>query len=640
MADFKGLVYTNKGAELIAKTIGDKETITITKMVTTDLMYNESQIKVLEEINEQKQTIPQLSVKKVEGTNKVQVFAAFRNTKLDEGYYLRAYGIYAKTDNTNEILFAVASVDDKNKGDWINASSGLNIVDISITSVMVLSNVKLQELLITADGGVTIEQFEKHTLMRGGDNVHGATVEPSENSLITRTEEGYAKANYPDDETDIDENTIITKKKLKLVEQVLADEVNKGLNPNNILRWANNTSELSNYSEGQTIGILDNPYGNISSTSSIRVMYDYRDNKYIERYKRVRTEHSVYLIDYGKGKYWGIPQYNTNSSFNIAEYNKSFQLNNIVFTYTYKVGINYVNRNTASLNWIGWRNFKDTPHWDKMNKQWAVGFEKADSTQNIPFYWNDTNLLLDFKTIPKESLHNRLKIERNYNISIDPHTIYYQVGEKMSHFNNEVNTPYNFDLCPIFNSNAASTGSMGFSMPGKNIMLDTVYSEYQIHCEVGIIFLVDNESKIKYSHPVLLTDRTVNELSINRYETMSDWSDYTLSKPIQLQLVRKQPDDGKLYWCWNEKDKQNPNSNTIRLEEITDPDNNPTKELKVICDKIKAYYSYQPMPIEEPSISHYMYENKLVQAGPSGNCLYWTDLFLYEDRLKPVDYVK
>lgn len=635
MADFKGLVYTNKGAELIAKTIGDKETITITKMVTTDLMYNESQIKVLEEINEQKQTIPQLSVKKVEGTNKVQVFAAFRNTKLDEGYYLRAYGIYAKTDNTNEILFAVASVDDRNKGDWINASSGLNIVDISITFVMVLSNVKLQQLLITADGGITIEQFEKHTLMGGGDNVHGATVEPSENSLIARTEEGYAKANYPDDETDIDENTIITKKKLKLVEQVLADEVNKGLSPNNILRWANNTSDISNYAEGQTVGVLVDSYGDISSTSSINVMYDYRDNKYIERYKRVRTEHSVYLIDYGRGRYWGIPQYNTNSSFNIGEYNNGFQLNNIVFTYN----LNYNNRNTASLNWIGWRNFKDTRSWGKIQEQWNKGFSLRDKTMTIPFYWNDTNLLLDFNSIPKESLHNRLKIERTYNTDIKSYTEYYRVGETMNYTNNIVNTPYSYELCPIYSSELTGIDSIGFGMQGKKIMLDTVYSRYTIYCEVGIIFLVDNESKIKYSHPVLLTDRKLDNISNNSTTPMKA-NNYTFSSPIQLQLVRKQPDDGKLYWCWNEMDKQNPSSYTIRLEEITEPNTNPTKELEVICDKIKAYYSYKPMPIEEPSISYYMYENKLVQAGPSGNCLYWTDLFLYEDRLKPIDYVK
>lgn len=648
MADFKGLVYTNKGAELIAKSIGDKETITITKMVTTDLMYNESQIKILEEINEQKQTIPQLSVTKVEGSNKVQVFAAFRNTKLDEGYYLRAYGIYAKTDTTQEILFAVASVDDKNKGDWINASSGLNIVDVSITSVMVLSNVKLQELLITADGGVTIEQFEKHTLMKGNDNVHGATSEPSENSIIARTAEGYAKANYPDDETDIDENTIITKKKLKVVEEKLQSEIDKNLNPNNVLRFANSIDELQNFHNGETVGILNSDYGDIASTSSIRVIYDYRDNKYINRYKRVKTEHSIYMIDYGRGIYWGIPQYNTNSNMNVGIYNSAGGL-----SMDSPINMKYYSHNNYNtyyndISWVGWNELIKSDKGDFLkNTVFKDGFNYRNSIYipvdilNIELYWDTVNLLLDFKDTPKESLHNRLKIVRD----IDNFEGYYNIYCLGDHYAESleggviVNYPMQRGIIP-FNIKATGTTLLGLIHYGDLVNLDTIYKQYQIDiAKPEIIFIIDRQNKIGFSHPIMIYYNYTAENMYRAYSAVTYNRVLRIPNSISLQLMRKEPDDGKLYWYWIEMDPNENGQNITHLTEITEPDTNPTKELYSICAKIQSYYAYRALPVCEPINYKYLYDNKLVQAGPSGDTLYFTDLFLYPDRLEPLDYV-
>lgn len=105
MAAFSKLIITNQGQALIAKMIAGTGNIEFTKVSVSNAVYTEEQLQALTELSDIKQTSP---ISKVVRTNDVtvRIEAAITNTKLTEGYYMRALGLYA-LDGESEILYAV-----------------------------------------------------------------------------------------------------------------------------------------------------------------------------------------------------------------------------------------------------------------------------------------------------------------------------------------------------------------------------------------------------------------------------------------------------------------------------------------------------------------------------------------------------
>ena len=106
MAEFSKLVITDKGQALLAKMIAGTGNIEFTKVCTSSKQYQLSQLQGLASLAEVKQTA---LISKVTRTNEVaiKVEAAFTNTDLTAGYYMRALGLYAVDPNAGEILYAV-----------------------------------------------------------------------------------------------------------------------------------------------------------------------------------------------------------------------------------------------------------------------------------------------------------------------------------------------------------------------------------------------------------------------------------------------------------------------------------------------------------------------------------------------------
>lgn len=106
MAEFSKLVITNKGQALIAKMIAGEGNIDFTKISTSSTQYQLSQLEALTALTGVKQTS---LISKVTRTNDVaiKVEAAFTNTGLTAGYYMRTLGLYAVDPDEGEILYAV-----------------------------------------------------------------------------------------------------------------------------------------------------------------------------------------------------------------------------------------------------------------------------------------------------------------------------------------------------------------------------------------------------------------------------------------------------------------------------------------------------------------------------------------------------
>ncbi len=108
MAEFSKLVITNKGQALIAKIIAGSGNIDFTKICTSSTSYTVDQLEALTSLSNVKQTS---LISKVTRTNEVaiKVEAAFTNTDLTAGYYMRTIGLYAVDPDVGEILYAVTT---------------------------------------------------------------------------------------------------------------------------------------------------------------------------------------------------------------------------------------------------------------------------------------------------------------------------------------------------------------------------------------------------------------------------------------------------------------------------------------------------------------------------------------------------
>lgn len=108
MAEFSKLVITNKGQALLAKMIAGSGNIEFTKISTSSTTYQLSQLEALTSLSNVKQTS---LISKITRTNEVaiKVEAAFTNTDLTTGYYMRTLGLYAVDPDVGEILYAVTT---------------------------------------------------------------------------------------------------------------------------------------------------------------------------------------------------------------------------------------------------------------------------------------------------------------------------------------------------------------------------------------------------------------------------------------------------------------------------------------------------------------------------------------------------
>ena len=170
MQDF---MITRKGEELIARMIAGTDSCTFTKAVTSDHKYmNAEDISSLEDI---RQTIP-LSGIIINDGDTVKVTALLSNKEQEQGYYVRALGLYACDSSENEILYAV-SIEPDNP-DYMPAFAGKTLSTISY--IMNIRVGRSERVKLNVDTGAipTVEQV----------NLMQRTIESLEREKVNKTD--------------------------------------------------------------------------------------------------------------------------------------------------------------------------------------------------------------------------------------------------------------------------------------------------------------------------------------------------------------------------------------------------------------------------------------------------------------------
>lgn len=177
MAEFSRLVITNNGQALLAKIIAGTGSIEFTKICTCATQYAESQLAALTSISDIKQ---ESLVSKVTRTNDVtiKVEAAFTNTELTEGYYMRTLGLYAVDPDVGEILYAVTIESSGNC--YMPPYNGATVSGAYVQLVTTVGNAENVSLIVDAAAVATIgdiqdlqEQFTSH--LDDTSNPHNVT---------------------------------------------------------------------------------------------------------------------------------------------------------------------------------------------------------------------------------------------------------------------------------------------------------------------------------------------------------------------------------------------------------------------------------------------------------------------------------
>ena len=140
---FKEAVLTKKGIALLAKAQAGETKIELTKAAAGDGSYSDSeQIEERTALKSKKQEFKLASVKRQNQTN---IFVRFIITNkqesgnLQNGYYIKEVGIYAKDPDEGEILYAIA-IAHENQWDYLPAYNDLLPSTITVNFLTEVSN--------------------------------------------------------------------------------------------------------------------------------------------------------------------------------------------------------------------------------------------------------------------------------------------------------------------------------------------------------------------------------------------------------------------------------------------------------------------------------------------------------------------
>lgn len=157
MAEFSKLVITNKGQALLAKMIAGSGNIEFTKVSASSTAYTDAQLEGLTSLSNVKQTS---LISKVTRTNEVaiKVEAAFTNTELTAGYYMKALGLYAVDPDVGEILYAVTRETSGNC--YMPAYNGITVSGAYVQLVTTVGNAENVSLEVDQAAVATIGDIQ------------------------------------------------------------------------------------------------------------------------------------------------------------------------------------------------------------------------------------------------------------------------------------------------------------------------------------------------------------------------------------------------------------------------------------------------------------------------------------------------
>lgn len=180
MAEYSKLITTKKGEALVAKVLtGVADKINFTSVVSSSAKYEISELENLTELEDIKQTSI-ISHKEIVNDISIKLQAAFTNTELKTGYYMRTLGLLAEDPDEGPVLFAVTVETTGNC--YMPPYNGVTVSGASIVMITTVSNAESVNLevdpaaIATANDVNNVRSaLEKHTtaVVSSETGVHG-----------------------------------------------------------------------------------------------------------------------------------------------------------------------------------------------------------------------------------------------------------------------------------------------------------------------------------------------------------------------------------------------------------------------------------------------------------------------------------
>lgn len=143
MAQFRTMILTDRGRDLVAKIVAGSSGVSFTKVALSAQHYDDISIPALTDLNAVKQTAEVSRVTKL-NTAAVKIEAAIDNLDVTQSYSLAAIGLYANDPDLGEILYGISGAE---VAGFVPAYNGVTVSGIYInltTSVSNADNVNLE----------------------------------------------------------------------------------------------------------------------------------------------------------------------------------------------------------------------------------------------------------------------------------------------------------------------------------------------------------------------------------------------------------------------------------------------------------------------------------------------------------------
>lgn len=156
MASFNKMKLTALGETALFDSVSSDESITFTKIKTTNQIFSDAELITLSDFTE-KQTIEINSIDTISSTQ-VKVKAIVSNENLKESYYIETIGLFAKNKDDDEYLFSITTA---KVSDYMPAFSDISLTKIFIDLLIKVTNAENVKLETTLNGYVYEDDYRE-----------------------------------------------------------------------------------------------------------------------------------------------------------------------------------------------------------------------------------------------------------------------------------------------------------------------------------------------------------------------------------------------------------------------------------------------------------------------------------------------
>lgn len=156
MAQFRTMILTDRGRNLISKIIAGSSGVAFTKVAMSSQSYADSGIPALTALGSVQQAVAVSRVTKLSNAA-VKIEAAIDNTKVTAGYTLNSIGLYAVDPDLGEILYGVSGAA---VAGYVPAYNGVTVSGIYINLTTSVSNADNVSLVVNPAATATIADIQ------------------------------------------------------------------------------------------------------------------------------------------------------------------------------------------------------------------------------------------------------------------------------------------------------------------------------------------------------------------------------------------------------------------------------------------------------------------------------------------------